>query len=100
MRATWLDGSASKTSSFSRASKATASAATRQRPLHRAQRACRGSAGGFVVAATVTHADFWTIGQFRPVGDTVRFHEVSLEEAVEADRAVDESLTDANVEAF
>lgn len=56
------------------------------------------TAGGFVVAATVIHADFWKIGQFRPVGDTVRFREVSLEQAVEADRALDESLTDASVE--
>ncbi|HZO62720.1 MAG TPA: 5-oxoprolinase/urea amidolyase family protein [Gaiellaceae bacterium] len=57
------------------------------------------TAGGFVVAATVIHADFWKIGQFRPVGDTVRFREVSLEDAVEADRALDETLTDASVEA-
>jgi biotin-dependent carboxylase-like uncharacterized protein len=57
------------------------------------------TAGGFVVAATVIHADFWKIGQFRPVGDTLRFREVSLDEAVEADRALDESLTEANVEA-
>jgi 5-oxoprolinase (ATP-hydrolysing) subunit C len=57
------------------------------------------TAGGFVVAATVVHADFWMIGQFRPVGDTVRFREVSLDEAVEADRALDESLTESSVEA-
>jgi 5-oxoprolinase (ATP-hydrolysing) subunit C len=57
------------------------------------------TAGGFVVAATVIHADFWKIGQFRPVGDTVRFREVSIEEAVEAARALDERLTDASVEA-
>jgi allophanate hydrolase subunit 2 len=57
------------------------------------------TAGGFIVAATVIHADFWKIGQFRPVGDTVRFREVSLDEAIEADRAVDESLTDTSVEA-
>lgn len=57
------------------------------------------TAGGFIVAATVIHADFWKIGQFRPVGDTVRFREVSLEDAVEADRALDRSLTDASVEA-
>jgi 5-oxoprolinase (ATP-hydrolysing) subunit C len=56
------------------------------------------TAGGFIVAATVTHADFWKIGQLRPVGDTVRFREVSLEEAVEADRALDDSLTEASVE--
>jgi urea carboxylase len=57
------------------------------------------TAGGFVVAATVIHADFWMIGQFRPVGDTVRFREVSLDEAVEADRALDEILTESSVEA-
>jgi biotin-dependent carboxylase-like uncharacterized protein len=57
------------------------------------------TAGGFLVAATVIHADFWKIGQFRPVGDTVRFREVTLEEAIEADRALDESLTEASLEA-
>jgi urea carboxylase len=57
------------------------------------------TAGGFVVAATVVHADFWKIGQFRPVGDTVRFREVTLEEALDADRALHESLTDASLEA-
>jgi urea carboxylase len=57
------------------------------------------TAGGFIVAATVIHADFWKIGQFRPVGDTVRFREISLDEAVEADRALDASLTEASVEA-
>ena len=40
------------------------------------------TAGGFVVAATVVHADFWKIGQFRPVGDTVRFREVTIDEAI------------------
>jgi urea carboxylase len=57
------------------------------------------TAGGFVVAATVIHADFWKIGQFRPVGDTVRFREVSVAEAVDADRALDESLGRASLEA-
>jgi 5-oxoprolinase (ATP-hydrolysing) subunit C len=50
------------------------------------------TAGGFVVAATVIHADFWKIGQFRPVGDTVRFREVSIDEAIEADREVNAAL--------
>jgi urea carboxylase len=56
------------------------------------------TAGGFVVAATVIHADFWKIGQFRPVGDTVRFHEVSIDAAIEADRALDQTLTAATLE--
>ena len=47
------------------------------------------TAGGFVVAATVVHADLWKLGQLRPVGDTVRLVEVGLEEAIELDRALD-----------
>ena len=50
------------------------------------------TAGGFVVAATVIHADLWKLGQLRPVGDTVRFVEVGYDEAVELDRLVDASL--------
>jgi urea carboxylase len=56
------------------------------------------TAGGFVVAATVVHADFWKIGQFRPVGDTVRFREVSIDEAIEAEREVDGALGAASLE--
>ena len=51
------------------------------------------TAGGFVVAATVIHADLWKLGQLRPVGDSVRFREVTLDEALELDRALDLSLT-------
>jgi 5-oxoprolinase (ATP-hydrolysing) subunit C len=57
------------------------------------------TAGGFVVAAAVIHADFWKIGQFRPVGDTVGFREVSIDEAIAADRELDEILTAASLEA-
>jgi len=56
------------------------------------------TAGGFVVAATVIHADFWKIGQFRPVGDTVRFREVSIDEAIDAERALADSLGESNLE--
>jgi urea carboxylase len=56
------------------------------------------TAGGFVVAGTVIHADFWKIGQFRPVGDTVRFREVSIDEAIAADREVDAALTPGSLE--
>jgi urea carboxylase len=50
------------------------------------------TAGGFVVAATVIHADLWKLGQLRPVGDTVRLVEVGLEEAIALDRALDASF--------
>ncbi len=56
------------------------------------------TAGGFVVAATVIHADFWKIGQFRPVGDTVRFREVSIDEAIEAERALAAVLAESTLE--
>lgn len=56
------------------------------------------TAGGFVVPGTIAHAGFWKLGQLRPVGDTIRFREVSAEEAVEQDRAMDERLTAASLE--
>ena len=56
------------------------------------------TAGGFIVAATVIHADLWKIGQFRPVGDHVRFREVTIEDAIEFDRALNEVLTPTSLE--
>ena len=56
------------------------------------------TAGGFVVAATVVHADYWKIGQLRPVGDTVRFREVSIDEALDAERALVGTLSESSVE--
>jgi 5-oxoprolinase (ATP-hydrolysing) subunit C len=56
------------------------------------------TAGGFVVAATVAHAGLWKIGQLRPVGDTVRFREVSIEQAVDLSRELDRHLTEASLE--
>ena len=56
------------------------------------------TAGGFVVAATVAHGAFWKLGQLRPVGDRIRFREVTVEQAIEIDHALLELLTEANVE--
>jgi 5-oxoprolinase (ATP-hydrolysing) subunit C len=56
------------------------------------------TAGGFIVAVTVVHGDLWKLGQLRPVGDRIRFRDVSVEEALELDRSVNETLTAANVE--
>jgi urea carboxylase len=56
------------------------------------------TAGGFIVAATVVYADFWKIGQFRPVGDHVHFREVTMAEAIELEREVSRTLTPASVE--
>ena len=56
------------------------------------------TAGGFICAATVVHAGFWKLGQLRPVGDHVRFREVTIEAAVELDRELDHLLTEASLE--
>ena len=56
------------------------------------------TAGGFVVAVTVAHAAFWKIGQLRPVGDTVRFREVTVDEAVDLIRELDRRLTEESLE--
>jgi urea carboxylase len=54
------------------------------------------SLGGFVCPATIIHAELWKLGQLKP-GDTVRFHSVSVDQAVAMERALDDaiaSLTD------
>jgi biotin-dependent carboxylase-like uncharacterized protein len=56
------------------------------------------TAGGFVVAATIARVGLWKIGQLRPVGDTLRFREVTVEEAVEQGRQLDERLNEASLE--
>jgi 5-oxoprolinase (ATP-hydrolysing) subunit C len=56
------------------------------------------TAGGFVVAATVAHVGRWKIGQLRPVGDTVRFREVTIEAAVGLSRELDRRLTEESLE--
>jgi allophanate hydrolase subunit 2 len=48
--------------------------------------------------ATVAEAAMWKIGQLRPVGDRVRFVEVTVERAVELARELDESLTEKSLE--
>jgi 5-oxoprolinase (ATP-hydrolysing) subunit C len=56
------------------------------------------TAGGFVVAGTIAHVGLWKLGQLRPVGDTVRFQELTVEEAVERGRELDALLTESSLE--
>jgi 5-oxoprolinase (ATP-hydrolysing) subunit C len=56
------------------------------------------TAGGFVVAGSIARVGLWKIGQLRPVGDTLRFRELSVEEAVERGRELDERLSESNLE--
>ena len=52
------------------------------------------TSGGFVVVATVVHGAIWKLGQIRPGTDTIRFNAVSLEEAIELDRALDARIAE------
>lgn len=56
------------------------------------------TAGGFVVAGTIAHVGMWKLGQLRPVGDTLRFKELTVDEAVEQGRELDARLTEASLE--
>ena len=56
------------------------------------------TAGGFVVAGTIAHVGFWKLGQLRPVGDTITFRELTVEEAVEQDLEMDARLTESSLE--
>jgi urea carboxylase len=56
------------------------------------------TAGGFICAATVAHAGFWKIGQLRPVGDSIRFREVSIDEASALDRELERRLGETSLE--
>lgn len=56
------------------------------------------TAGGFIVAATVVHAALWKLGQLRPVGDHVRFREVTVDEASALERELAARLSDASLE--
>jgi 5-oxoprolinase (ATP-hydrolysing) subunit C len=56
------------------------------------------TAGGFVCIATVVHPGFWKIGQLRPVGDKIRFREVTIDEAVELESDLKRRLSEASLE--
>ena len=56
------------------------------------------TAGGFIVVATVAHAALWKIGQLRPIGDRLRFREVTVQEAADLERVLRERLSEASLE--
>lgn len=56
------------------------------------------TAGGFIVAATVVHAELWKVGQLRPVGDHVRFREVTIEQAAAAEQELGKRLSEDSLE--
>jgi 5-oxoprolinase (ATP-hydrolysing) subunit C len=56
------------------------------------------TAGGFIVAATVVHAALWKLGQLRPIGDRVRFQEVTADEAAALDQELERQLSKDSLE--
>lgn len=50
------------------------------------------TSGGFAVVATVPHCAIWKLGQVRPGRDTIRFREVTYDEAVALDQKVEFGL--------
>jgi urea carboxylase len=56
------------------------------------------TAGGFIVAATIVQAARWKIGQLRPVGDRVRFREVTASEAAALQEQLAARLGEENFE--
>jgi 5-oxoprolinase (ATP-hydrolysing) subunit C len=57
------------------------------------------TAGGFVVAGTIAHVGMWKLGQLRPVGDSVRFQELTVEDAVQRGRELDALIAKSSLEA-
>jgi urea carboxylase len=53
------------------------------------------SLGGFVCPAVVVDAELWKLGQLRP-GDTVRFHRLSLDQALDRSAMVEATLATLN----
>ncbi|MEH2920017.1 urea carboxylase [Samsonia erythrinae] len=50
------------------------------------------SLGGFVCPVTIAKAELWKVGQVKP-GDRIRFHPISVEEAVALEKAQAECVT-------
>ncbi len=55
------------------------------------------TSGGFIVPATVVMAGMWKLGQVRPGSDTIRFREVTIDEAVAASEAISRRLDPAGL---
>lgn len=56
------------------------------------------TSGGFVVAVTVVRGALWKLGQMRPGSDTIRFREVTFDEAVALAAELDARVGEDGVE--
>ncbi|HTR42524.1 MAG TPA: urea carboxylase [Pseudomonadales bacterium] len=57
------------------------------------------SLGGFVCPVTIAKAEFWKVGQLRP-GDTIRFRQITFNEALELERSQDEAISALSEKTF
>jgi urea carboxylase len=56
------------------------------------------SLGGFICNATLVSASTWKVGQLVPGRDTIRFKEITIEEAIQMARALDAAISEQSVE--
>ena len=57
------------------------------------------SLGGFVCPVTIAKAEFWKVGQLRP-GDTIRFRQITFDEALKLERDQDEAIFSLSEKVF
>ncbi len=56
------------------------------------------SLGGFICNATLISASSWKVGQLMPGRDTIRFKEVTIDEAIQMARALDTTISERSIE--
>jgi biotin-dependent carboxylase-like uncharacterized protein len=56
------------------------------------------SLGGFICNATLISASTWKVGQLMPGRDTIRFTEVTIDEAIAMARALDARVSESSIE--
>ena len=56
------------------------------------------SLGGFICNATLVSASTWKVGQLVPGRDTIRFKEVTMDEAVQMAQTLDTTISERSIE--
>jgi urea carboxylase len=56
------------------------------------------SLGGFICNATLVYASTWKVGQLMPGRDTIKFKEVTIDEALTLARSLDASVSERSIE--
>src|SRR3989442_198892 len=56
------------------------------------------SLGGFICNATLIYASTWKVGQLVPGRDTIRFKEVTIDQATQLAASVDETIAESSIE--